>query len=207
MNHDDEPDPASARVREELARLGADEASAPEVPGEVTARIGAALRAADPGSSKGPAHTLRRPRLGRLQLLGLLAGGCAAVAGVVIGVAMLSADDPPAQRDPGPTARSITVTPPRHNMPLSDAEIVALRDRPPDYGPLTDAQQRASCLAGLGYPAVTPLGARPVDIAGRPAVLLLLPGGTADGLVAVAVAPDCTAAQPGLLAHTVLARP
>ena len=41
-------------VRRELGRLGAelesDSASAPEVPAEVTARIGAALRAAEPPS-------------------------------------------------------------------------------------------------------------------------------------------------------------
>lgn len=201
MDHDDELDPASARVREELARLGADDASAPEVPGAVTARIGAALRAASPAQSQGPAHSVRRPRFGRWQLLGLIAGIGAAVAGGVIGVVMLSADDPPPRPDTGPTARSITVT--QHVVPLPDAEILALLDRAPDYGPLTDAPRRASCLDRLGYPGVTPLGARPVDIAGRSGVLLLVPGHTDDALVALVAPPDCT----GLLAHTVLRRP
>lgn len=48
-------DPDAARalaaldtVRRELARLRTDDASAPEVPADVTARIGAALRAAEP---------------------------------------------------------------------------------------------------------------------------------------------------------------
>ncbi|MGV0714619.1 hypothetical protein ABQE93_04350 [Mycolicibacterium sp. XJ662] len=195
MDHDDELDPASARVREELARLGADDASAPAVPGAVTARIGAALRTAS------PAHSVRRPRFGRWQLLGLLVGVAAALAGSIIGVVMLSADDPPPGTDTGPTARSITVT--QHVVPLPDAEILALLDRTPDYGPLTDASQRASCLDRLGYSGVTPLGARPVDIAGGSGVLLLVPGHPDDTLVALVAPPDCA----GLLAHTVLRRP
>lgn len=201
MDHDD-LDPASARVRDELARLGRDEASAPEVPAAVTARVGAALRAA----GEGPAHSVRRPRLGRLQVLALVVGAGAALAAVVIGVAML-ADDPPARPDTGPTARSITVSPPPRAMPLPDAELLALLGRPPDYGPLADPQLRATCLAGLGYSAVPPLGARPVDVDGRPGVLMLLPGDAPDTVAALLVPPNCTAAHTGLLASTVLRRP
>ena len=70
-------------------------------------------------------------------------------------------------------ARKITVTAPA--MPLSGSEIVGLLDRPPDLGPLGDPARRASCLAGLGYPASTPvLGARQVRMAGRDAVMLVL---------------------------------
>ena len=39
-------------VRRELSRLGAEPASAPAVPAEVTARIGAVLRAAEPPSKR-----------------------------------------------------------------------------------------------------------------------------------------------------------
>lgn len=202
MDHDDDLDPASARVRDELAQLGENEASAPEVPAAVTARVGAALRAA----GEGPAHSVRRPRLGRIQVLALVVGACAAVAGAVIGVAML-ADEPPSRRDTGPTARSITVAPPARDLPLPDAQILALLDQPADYGPLADATLRASCLDGLGYPAATPLGARPVDVHGRPGVLMLLPGDTAQAVVALVVRPNCTAADTGLLAGSVLTRP
>ncbi|MCV7221184.1 hypothetical protein H7I95_09705, partial [Mycolicibacterium elephantis] len=153
-----------------------------------------------------PAHSVRRPRLRRLQLLGLVVGAGAALAGVVVGVAML-ADAPPTSRDPGPTARSITVSPSVPPVALSDAEILALLDRPPDYGALADPKPLASCLTGLGYPEATPLGARPVDVSGRAAVLLLLPGDTDSSVVAVVVPPTCTAAHTGLLARTALHRP
>lgn len=202
MDHDDDLDPASARVRDELARLGEDAASAPEVPAAVTARVGGALRAA----GAAPAHSVRRPRLARMQVLALVIGACAAVTGVVIGVAVL-AHEPPPRRDAGPTARSITVSAPTRDLPLSDAEILALLNQPADYGPLADAARRASCLAGLGYPAVTPLGARPVDLHGRSGVLMLLPGDTAQAVVALMVQPDCTAADSGVMASTVLTRP
>ncbi|BBY81109.1 hypothetical protein H7I53_04290 [Mycolicibacterium pulveris] len=201
MDHDDR-DPAAARVRDELARLGRDQASAPEVHDSVTARVVAALRAA----GAGPAHSVRRPRLRRLQVLGLVVGIGAALVGVVVGVAML-ADTPPTSRDPGPTARSMTVSPSTPPIPLSDAEILALLDRPADYGPLADPKPLASCLDGLGYSAVTPLGAGPVDVGGRAGVLLLLPGETDRAVVAVVVPPTCTAAHTGLLASTTLHRP
>lgn len=52
-------DPDAARtlaaldsVRRELSRLGSDPGSAPEVPAEVTARIGAALRDTEPPSKR-----------------------------------------------------------------------------------------------------------------------------------------------------------
>ncbi|OBB23220.1 hypothetical protein [Mycolicibacterium elephantis] len=201
MDHDD-LDPASARVRDELARLNRDEASAPEVPDTVTARVVAALRTA----GRDPAHSARPPRLRRLQVIGLFIGIGAAVAGVVVGVAMLT-DAPPAPRDTGPTARSITVSPSAPRIPLSDAEILALLDRPPDYGALADPKLLGSCLTGLGYPEATPLGARLVDVSGGAGVLLLLPGDTDSSVVAVVVPPTCTAAHTGLLARTALPRP
>ena len=88
-------------------------------------------------------------------------------------------------------------------VPLSQAEILGLLDRSPEYGPLTDPSRRASCLSGLGYPASTQvLGARPIDINARPGVLLVLPGDTPDNLAVFAVAPNCSAADTGLLANT-----
>jgi hypothetical protein len=42
---------------------------------------------------------------------------------------------------------------------------------------------------------------------GRPGVLMLLPGDTADAVVAVVVEPDCSAAHTGQLARTVVTRP
>ena len=67
-------------------------------------------------------------------------------------------------------------------MPLSESELVGLLHRPPDLGPLVDPARRASCLAGLGYPASTPvLGARQIRMEGRDAVILVLAADAAPG--------------------------
>ena len=50
------------------------------------------------------------------------------------------------------------------------------------------------------------LGARPLDMHGRPAMLLLLPGETAEAVVAVVVEPGCSNAHTGLLAKSVVTR-
>jgi hypothetical protein len=93
-------------------------------------------------------------------------------------------------------------------VPLSDTQIVGLLAHRPNYGPLDDPQRRASCLRGLGYSAATEvLGARPVDVHGRPGVLMVLPGDTPKALVALVVGPNCDSAEAGLLADTVVTRP
>ena len=198
-----EPDPVAIdRVRRDLADLGTDAASAPDVPPAVTARVSAALHAA----SQPAAHAVRRP-LGRLQRVGLIIGIGAAVAGIVGGGLMLMRDPAPTWSE-GPTAKSITVSPPSPQFPLSDPQLVALLSRSPDYGPLAAPQRRASCLYGLGYSATTQvLGAQRIDMSGRPAVLMLLPGETPETVVALVVDPGCSSAHTGLLADTVITRP
>lgn len=153
-----------------------------------------------------PSHSSRPlPRPNRI-VAGV--GITAALAAVVLGTAALI-------RYPGSTHSSprslqaITVTsPPGAVVPLSGPEILALLDRSPELGPLANPQRRASCLAGLGYPASTRvLGARPVEIDGNPGVLLVLPGEQAGSLAALAVAPNCNSADTGLIADTTVHRP
>ena len=106
------------------------------------------------------------------------------------------------------TIEHITVSRPPQTIPLSDQQILALLDHEPDFGPLTDPRRRASCLSGLGYPAnARVLGARPIDIAGHPAVLLVLPGDAPGNVKALAVAPTCSAANTGLSADRIVTRP
>jgi hypothetical protein len=189
------------RVRQDLSRLGADDASAPPVPAAVTARIAAALRAAAP-----PAHAVRPP-VSRLHLVGAVLGLGAAAVGVLFGAATLLNRDAPTP-SAGPTAERITVSPPEKDVPLSDTQIVGLLAHHPDYGPLHDPARRASCLSGLGYSAATEiLGARPVDVRGRPGVLMVLAGDTPEALVALVVGPNCSSAEAGVLADTVVTRP
>lgn len=95
------------RVRRALAHLAGDSGSAPQVPAAVTARIGAALRAAPPA----PAHTAAGlPRLSRLRMLALAVGIGAVTAAVAVGVAMLLHSAPAKRFPSGPTADQITVS-------------------------------------------------------------------------------------------------
>lgn len=212
---DEEPDPlALERVRADLAELGSDEASAPDVPPAVTARVVAALRSAPgggvvQGASAHPmaAHSTRPPRLPRIQVLAAAIGVCAAVVAAVVGAVMLTRGPSPAS-SAGPTAELITVSRSAQHIPLSDPQIVSLLTRSPDLGPLAEPPRRASCLSGLGYSAATKvLGAQPVDMSGRPGVLILLPGDTPTAVVALVVEPNCSSAHTGLLASTMVTRP
>jgi hypothetical protein len=187
------------RVRGDVAALSSDGASAPEVDPAVVNRIGAALRAE---------HSIRRgglPRSGRLAVaaVGLIAVAVAAWLGTR---ALITA---PASTTSRPTTiEHITVSRPPLSIPLSDQQILALVDHEPDFGPLTDPRRRASCLSGLGYPTnARVLGARPIDIAGHPAVLLVLPGDAPGDVKALAVAPTCSAANTGLSADRIVTRP
>ena len=200
------------QVRSDVAAMGADPASAPDTPPAVAARISAALRSASPGGSHigGDAAHSARPHLRPVRLIATVAGLCAVVAAIGLGTAALI-NAPTPTPSTQITAEHITVSTPPMMIPLSQAQILGLLDRSPDYGPLggplNDPARRASCLSGLGYPASTQvLGARPIDINARPGVLLVLPGDTPDNLVVFAVALNCSAADTGLLASTQISR-
>lgn len=153
-----------------------------------------------------PAHASRP--LPRLNRIAAGVGGAAALVAIGVGTAALIRS--PGNAPSGPRSLdAITVaSEPTPVLPLSEPEIIALLDRSPDYGALADPARRTGCLAGLGYPASTRvLGAREIAINGRPAVVLLLPGDTADTIVALAVAPSCSSADTGLLADTAVRRP
>jgi hypothetical protein len=144
---------------------------------------------------------------GRAVRLGAAAGVLAALAATGVGTVMLLRSDP-SPAAPGTAAQHLPVEPPSVTVPLSDAEIVGLLSRPPDLGALDDARRRSSCLSGLGYPASDAvLGARRVDINGTPAVVLVLPGDTPDTVAALAVRPNCSSADTGLVADTRIRRP
>jgi hypothetical protein len=187
------------RVRGDVAALSSDGSSDPEVDPAVVNRIGAALRAQ---------HAVRRgglPRSGRLAVAaaGLIAVAVAAWLGTR---ALITAPTSTTSRPT--TIEHITVSRPPQSIPLSDQQILALVDHEPDFGPLTDPRHRASCLSGLGYPTnARVLGARPIDIAGHPAVLLVLPGDAPRDVKALAVAPTCSAANTGLSADRIVTRP
>jgi hypothetical protein len=204
------------QVRRDVAALGADPDAAPDAPQEVIARISAALRSADapPGGSRGSGSHLARPHIRPAKVFAGIAGVCAVVAAIAVGTAALINAPAPTPSTPA-TAEHITVSTPPPVIPLSQAQILALLDDSPDYGPgagplsspLNDPPRRASCLTGLGFPASTRvLGAKPVEINARPGVLLVLPGDTPNELAVFAVALNCSAADTGLLANTQIPR-
>jgi hypothetical protein len=190
------------RVRSAVAAVGADPASAPDPPPAVTARISAALRSASGSSTGGAAHSAR-PHTRPARLIAGVAGACAVVAAIGLGTAAL-VNAPTPMLSTQITAEHITVSTPPMAIPLSQAQLLGLLDRSPDYGPppgpLNDPARRASCLTGLGYPASTRvLGAQPIEINARPGVVLVLPGDTPDSVTVFAVALNCSAADTGLL--------
>ncbi|OMC05114.1 hypothetical protein [Mycolicibacterium fortuitum] len=188
------------RVRRDLAELGQDTASAPPVPPEVSARLSEALRAEPP-----PAGHPRRWK----SIAAVAGAGAAVVAAVVGGLVLMRPTDQAASTLT--SLGKITVSPPRGAIGLSESQMQRLLSVPPDLGPLNDPGRRAACLSALGYPSgVRVLGARPMDVAGRPGVLVLVPPrapeptGTID---AVVLPTDCDAAHAGSLADTVIKRP
>lgn len=196
------------RVRRDIADQGADAASAPDVAPEVVDRIAATLRAEPLKRSRAAAHTIRPGRLPRSTQVAVAAAGLAAAAAAAW-LGTMALITPPATTPSRPTtAEHITVSRPPMTIPLPDDQILALLADKPDFGPLADPQRRASCLAGLGYPAdARVLAARPVQIAGRPAVLLVFPGDTPSRVTALAVAPTCSSVDTGLLADRHVDRP
>ncbi len=150
-----------------------------------------------------PAHAVRPPGT-RLRTAGVLAGVSAIAVAIAVAVPSLGGDPAPAAGTVV-TARSLTVTVPQNRVPLSEDELTALLRSPAELGPLGAAARISSCLDGLGYSSGTAvLGARPVDINGRPAVVLLLPADEPAVVAALAVSPQCSAADTGLIAETVV---
>jgi hypothetical protein len=197
------------RVRRDVAALGTDASSAPEVAPQVVDSVAAALRAERPERSRRrAAHTVRPGRLPRSARVAVAVAGLAAAAGAVwVGTTALITAPAPTPSRPT-TVEHITVSRPPMTIPLADQQILALLDGQPDLGPFADPQRRTSCLAGLGYRAdARVLAARPVEIAGRSAILLVLPGDTPGTVAALAVAPTCSSVDTGLLADRIVNRP
>jgi hypothetical protein len=200
------------QVRSDVAAAGADPAPISEElepPPDVVARVSMQLRA--PRSS-GAAHSARPP-LRRARLIAAIGGLCALLAAIGVGTAALLTVPAPTPSTPV-TAEHITVpesaSRPAAAIPLSQAQILDLLNRSPDYGAhgaLEDPPRRESCLRGLGYPAsASVLGAQPIELDSRPAVLLILPGDTPNDLAVFAVALNCSAVDTGLMASTQVPR-
>jgi hypothetical protein len=209
----DDPDARQAmdaltRVRGDIAALGNDATSAAEVAPEVADRIATTLRNDRLDRFPHPAHSIRPGRLPRTaRVTAGIAGLVAAATAAGVGTAALMQAPAPTSSRPI-TGEQITVSGPPMTIPLTDPQIRALVGDKPDFGPLADPRRRTSCLAGLGYPAdARVLGATPVQLAGRPAIVLVLPADAPGAVTAVAVPPTCSSADTGLLADRLVERP
>jgi hypothetical protein len=136
-----------------------------------------------------------------------LVGVAAMLAAIGIGTVMVIRDGD-SLSPTSASALQLSTDPPGPKVPLSDAQIIGLLNTPADLGRLSDARRRASCLNGLGYPGSGQvLGAQQVEIDGTAAVLIVLPGDTRDTVNALAVRPNCSSIDTGLLADTLVRRP
>jgi hypothetical protein len=180
-----------------IAALDADEPDLallrqlPPPPVDLVERWDAALAALPPlAPAPGPVAPLRRPHTTRTARW---VGGLAAAA--VAALALLALPGPAPQRD-GPLALVGPMALTSKDLPVGGQ----------DYGPLRDPARREGCLARVGAPGVSVLGARQVDSAGRPGVLLVLPTGEPGRLRALVVSPDCAADRGEVLADTPVGR-
>lgn len=178
-----------------IAALDADEPDLallrqlPPPPADLVERWDAALAALPPlAPAADPVHRLHARRTVRW------VGGLAAAAAVAA-LALLALPGPAPQRD-GPPALVGPMALTSKDLPVGGQ----------DYGPLRDPARRAGCLAHVGAPGASVLGARQVDWAGRPGVLLVLPTGEPGRLRALVVSPDCAADRGEVLADTPVGR-
>ncbi|MUL75922.1 hypothetical protein [Mycolicibacterium sp. CBMA 226] len=201
-------DPALARryaeleqVRRDLHDL-ADDTADSDIPDDVTARIGSALRGAEPQ----PARHAVVPRHGaRWASPAVIAAAVAGLVAVGIGtVVVVSGPDEPARTSAGPKAASLTVQR-QAGMPWPDQQILGLRGQRPDLGVLAAPDRLRSCLEGLGYaPTTSVLGATTLTMHDHAEVLLLLPRPERGSVMALVVTPGCSSTDAGLLADAVI---
>lgn len=196
------------RVRRDLHDL-ADDTGESDIPADVTAHIGSALREAGtrpPRHAVVPAHSAGHGA--RSTHPAVIAGAAAGLIAIAIGAAVvLSGSDEPARVSAGPTAASLTVQR-QAGMPWPDRQILDLRRRPPELGALAAPERLQSCLQGLGYsPTTRILGAATLTGHDRAHVLLLLPGADRGPAMALVVSSDCNSANAGLIADAVIADP
>ena len=149
-----------------------------------------------------PAHAARRSPT-PAKSLGVAAGAVAVMLTAGLAITALLKESERTTSGPA-SARLITVSP---AVGLPASEVGALTGRAPELGPLADPGRLASCLQGLGRPAVPVLGARTVELDGGQAVVLVFPGSQPSELLAVAVRADCSATNPARVADTTVTAP
>ncbi|MET0197535.1 MAG: hypothetical protein ABW364_09905 [Rhodococcus fascians] len=209
-------DPDAARildaldaVTERLATAGRELASGEPMPPEVAERIDRALSAAPPvqaptdssTQNRAPVPLASRRRMSRT----VLAAGIAAsvVLVTVVAAAVVVATSDKSGVTDGGYADDLRADAPTLVLSSDDLDsslafdVMATRGR----NEVTDAGNLRECLIANGFRSnSTVLGSAPVELDGKPGVMLVIAtASAADGMVLLAVGPDCGANNPATL--------
>ncbi|MEB3370727.1 anti-sigma factor [Saccharopolyspora mangrovi] len=136
-------------------------------------------------------------------LVGVAAAAAAVVFAVLPGTSQNNTAQPPAPTDTRPsgsqgaplalTGDQVTLDGKQFSQVMSSDQYVST---------LADPQQLIGCLQANGVQGGKPMGAREITLNGRPAQLLILPGGSLGQFRLLAVGPDCSRGNPSTISNS-----
>lgn len=189
-------------TRAELAGLGTAVAPMPDrfaarLDQAIAAETRTAVATPPPPPPSAPVADLAAARRRRNQRWGWAAGLVVAAAAVAVVVLAIP--------HRGPSVSGVAAAPPRQltSGQLDTATLTSALGHT-DYGPLSDPDRRAACLAANGVTHQQPAGALQVTLNGKPGTLVVLPTGRTAQFRLLVVGPDCAAGRPDRLADTVV---
>ncbi|MCI2423586.1 hypothetical protein MOQ72_39895 [Saccharopolyspora sp. K220] len=216
-------DPEAREILAALDATSSDLAALPPltIPDDVSARIDAALEnevrawaqqqsdasapTAPPAAQGGQVidfAAAKRRRRRRVTLGAGLVGVAAAAAAVVFSV-LPSTQPSSNQAQPGPT---IGTAPPLalqgEQVRITGEQLGELLKAEQYSSALADPQRLIGCLQANGINGGKPLGAREITLNGRPAQLLVLPGGGLGKFRLLAVGPECGPGNPATISDS-----
>ncbi|MDA3628577.1 hypothetical protein OU415_24305 [Saccharopolyspora sp. WRP15-2] len=219
-------DPEAREILAALDATSEDLAELPPltIPDDVSARIDAALEnevrawaeqqqhaaaPAAPAAEQGAQvidFAAAKQRRRRRFTLGAGLVGVAAAAAAVVFAAMPSSTEVGTPQAQPPTSSAPGEKPPLalqgdqvHLNGQQFAEVFSSRQY---QGALNNPQQLLGCLQANGVSSGKPLGAREITLDGKPAQLLVLPGGETGKFRLLAVAPDCGPDNPAKISDS-----
>ncbi|MGP4018630.1 hypothetical protein [Saccharopolyspora sp. 5N708] len=214
-----EDDPEASEILAALDATSSDLAALPPltIPDDVSARIDAALEnevrawaqqqgapAAPPATAGGQVidFAAAKQRRRRRYTLGAGLVGVAAAAAAVVFSVLPSTDSGGDQAQSSATPPAVPPLALQGEQVQLDGEQFAELLKTEQYSSaLADPQQLIGCLQANGVNGGKPLGAREITLNGRPAQLLILPGGLGQFRL-LAVGPECGPGNPATISDS-----